>query len=106
MQTETQPSTVSKLNKVVNDRPMHYTPGQKCPICGDGELSKHISRETFTYEAFSFTIEEYLTYKCNKCKEQLVPQETFDKTSPRLRRWIDSIKNSKEDWTSKMSSRI
>ncbi len=45
---------------------------KKCPICGEGILKKDTTEETFEYKGKSISIPNYVTYKCNVCKESIV----------------------------------
>lgn len=48
-----------------------------CPICGLGKLEKEIGCESFEYKGEIKTIPNYVTYKCNKCRESIVDKKTM-----------------------------
>lgn len=54
-----------------------------CPICGVGELKKHIVNEEFEYKGRTVSIPNYITYTCNECEESIVDNSTL-KSSGRI----------------------
>ncbi len=71
----------------------NYTDNQECPICGHGKLTKRIFTETFEYDSHSCHIENFETYKCDNCKEELVSEESLERSGKILKKWLDEIKS-------------
>jgi len=70
-----------------------------CPICGAGELKKHIDTEEFEYKGRKVTVPNYITYSCNVCEESIVDESTL-KSSGRIlkkfKREVDSLLSGQE----------
>lgn len=49
---------------------------ENCPIC-DGNLSRKVTDETFTYKGKKKTIPDYVTYTCKQCGESIVDPKTL-----------------------------
>jgi len=70
-----------------------------CPICGAGELKKHITNEEFEYKGRTISIPNYIAYSCNVCEESIVDDSTL-KLSGRIlkkfKREVDGLLSVKE----------
>jgi YgiT-type zinc finger domain-containing protein len=71
----------------------NYTENQECPVCGHGTLTRRVFTETFEYDSQTCHIENYETYKCSNCKEELVSEESLERSGKILKKWLDEIKS-------------
>ncbi len=68
--------------------------GQKCPICGQGEISEKIITENFKYKGKSQSISNYCIFACDVCEEEIVSNKTLRETEKILtdfRRKVDGF---------------
>lgn len=57
---------------------------ENCPIC-DGNLSRKVTDETFTYKGKNKTIPDYVTYTCKQCGESIVDPKTLKESGKILK---------------------
>ena len=57
------------------------------PICGNGKLTKQTTKEEFSFAGFTITISNCVTYKCNKCDEEIVDPKTLEEIGKILKEW-------------------
>lgn len=57
---------------------------KKCPICGEGKLTKKIIDETFNYKGRKVTVPDYVIYECEECGEAIVDKNSLKKAGKKL----------------------
>ncbi|HXX81013.1 MAG TPA: type II toxin-antitoxin system MqsA family antitoxin [Thermodesulfovibrionales bacterium] len=58
-----------------------------CPICGTGELKKHVTTEQFEYKGRKVPIPNYVTYSCNVCEETIVDDSSLKSSGKLLKKF-------------------
>ena len=76
-----------------------YKPGDSCPTCDAGKLSKETITEEFEYKNKKLSIPNYIIFVCNHCEEEFVSRKTIRATEKELtdfRRQVDGLLTSAE----------
>lgn len=76
-----------------------YKKGNKCAICGSGNVLEKTISEKFEYKGKSKVILGYHVYACDKCGEEIVDPKTIRATEKVLtdfRRGVDGLLTSDE----------
>jgi HTH-type transcriptional regulator/antitoxin MqsA len=65
--------------------------GNVCPICGEGEVQRKTTTETFTYKGHRLRIPNYPVYRCSQCKEELLDQSLIQPHQQQIAAWQRGI---------------
>jgi HTH-type transcriptional regulator/antitoxin MqsA len=72
---------------------------EKCPICGNGEVKRKVTTETFEYKGKVFDYPDYIIYECPECGEAVVDKVTLKESGRAIRdfyREVDGLLVSSE----------
>ncbi len=76
-----------------------YKDRDKCPICGEGNLTEISKTEIFEYKRQYKTIDNFIVLKCSFCEEEIVPETSIKLSEKKIRdfhREVDGLLTSKQ----------
>lgn len=76
-----------------------YNKNDKCPICGEGKLTRNVIEESFEYKGQEIVIPDYVVFNCENCEESIVEANTLKASEKIIRdfhRRVDGLLTSDE----------